>query len=80
MAIAVQKDDDGWVIGDEVERSVRELMGSDRGEAVRKRSAEVRAAAAAAWHGLGGSSLAAFSNLVGSWSGHLIIDKDSKPE
>ncbi|GFY86443.1 UDP-glucosyl transferase 88A1 [Actinidia rufa] len=31
VAIAVQMDDDGWVIGDEVERSVRELMGVGEG-------------------------------------------------
>ncbi|KAL7169030.1 hypothetical protein ACSBR2_034122 [Camellia fascicularis] len=73
VGIAIAIDDDGWVRGDEIERCLRELMGSRKGEEVRKRSEEMRVMASEAWMvggggGGGGSSLATFSNLVASWS------------
>uniref|UniRef100_A0A5B7CAI9 Putative UDP-glycosyltransferase 88B1-like n=1 Tax=Davidia involucrata TaxID=16924 RepID=A0A5B7CAI9_DAVIN len=69
LALPIQSDSDSnnslVVSGDEVERRVRELMRSP----VRQRSAEMKAMASAAWKsGPGGSSLAAFSNLVASWN------------
>ncbi|XP_059432020.1 UDP-glycosyltransferase 88B1-like [Corylus avellana] len=54
------------VSSEEVETSVRKLMELEEGKILRKRSLDMRAMARAAWTS-GGTSFAAFSNLVASW-------------
>ncbi|KAL0016215.1 hypothetical protein SO802_003284 [Lithocarpus litseifolius] len=59
MAIGVeQREDDGFVRGDEVERRVRELMESEEGRELRKRSWEMREMALAALGEFGSSTRA----------------------
>lgn len=68
MAIAVeQREGDGFVTGDELERRVRELMDSERGRELREWSSRMREEALTAW-GESGSSSIALDNLVQTWS------------
>ncbi|KAL3735813.1 hypothetical protein ACJRO7_024873 [Eucalyptus globulus] len=69
MAIGVeQRDGDGFVSGDEVERAVRELMDSERGRELREKSWGMREKAAEAL-GDSGSSTEALAKLAEIWSG-----------
>ncbi|KAK7322407.1 hypothetical protein VNO77_25786 [Canavalia gladiata] len=76
VAVAVEeREEDGFVSEEEVERKVRELMGSDE---IRERSLKMKQMALAAVQEFG-SSTAALANLVQTWSGNmtkgvLIID------
>ncbi|PQQ02119.1 UDP-glycosyltransferase 88F5 [Prunus yedoensis var. nudiflora] len=67
MAIAVeQREKDGFVFGDELERSVRELMESEKGRELRERSRTMGEMALAAWSESGSSTrnLANFVNSI----------------
>ncbi|XP_030526029.1 UDP-glycosyltransferase 88F3-like isoform X2 [Rhodamnia argentea] len=69
MAIGVeQRDGDGFVSGDEVERAVRELMESERGRELREKSWAMREEAAEAL-GDFGSSTTALAKSAQKWSG-----------
>ncbi|KAF8025518.1 hypothetical protein BT93_F2373 [Corymbia citriodora subsp. variegata] len=71
MAIGVeQRDGDGFVSGDEVERAVRELMESERGRELREKLWAMREKAAEAL-GDSGSSTAALTKLAQIWSRRL---------
>ncbi|KAF8376954.1 hypothetical protein HHK36_030325 [Tetracentron sinense] len=61
-----QSDENGLVSAGEVEKRVRELMGSEEGRALRRRSKEMRENAMAAWTEFG-SSMTAFTELAQSW-------------
>ncbi|KAI5356056.1 hypothetical protein L3X38_008951 [Prunus dulcis] len=66
MAIAVeQREEDGFVFGDELERRVRELMESEKGRELRERSPKMGEMALAAW-GESGSSTRNLVNFVNS--------------
>ncbi|KAI3431873.1 EF-hand domain-containing protein [Psidium guajava] len=68
MAIGVeQRDGDGFVSGDEVERAVRELMESERGRELREKSWAMREKAAEAL-GDSGSSATTLAELARIWS------------
>lgn len=59
MAIGVeQREDDGFVSGDEVERRVRELMESEEGRELRERIWKMREMASAALGEFGSSNRA----------------------
>ncbi|KAF8376964.1 hypothetical protein HHK36_030335 [Tetracentron sinense] len=67
MAIPMEpSNDDGFVSSAEVNNRVRELMGSEEGKALRRRSQEMRKSAMAAWSEFG-SSMTAFTELTESW-------------
>ncbi|KAL6297283.1 hypothetical protein ACE6H2_005425 [Prunus campanulata] len=51
-----QREEDGFVFGDELERSVRELMESKKGEELRERSKKMGEMALAAWSESGSST------------------------
>ncbi|KAF8025519.1 hypothetical protein BT93_F2374 [Corymbia citriodora subsp. variegata] len=71
MAIGVeQRDGDGFVSRDEVERAVRELMESERGRELREKSWAMGEKAAEAL-GDSGSSTAALAKLAQIWSHRL---------
>ncbi|XP_021826191.1 UDP-glycosyltransferase 88F5-like [Prunus avium] len=66
MAIAVeQREEDGFVFGDELERKVRELMESEKGRELRERSRKMGEMALAAW-GESGSSTGNLGNFIKS--------------
>ncbi|KAI3431876.1 EF-hand domain-containing protein [Psidium guajava] len=68
MAIGVeQRDGDGFVSGDEVERAVRELMESEQGRKLREKSWAMREKAAEAM-GDSGSSTTTLAELAQTWS------------
>lgn len=70
MKVAVgveQREGDGFVRGEEVERRVRELMESERGKEMRERSLRMREMAIAAV-GEFGSSTRALAKLVEKWN------------
>ncbi|CAB4267461.1 unnamed protein product [Prunus armeniaca] len=57
MAIAVkQREEDEFVFGDELERSIRELMESEKGKELRERSRKMGEMALAAWSESGSST------------------------
>lgn len=59
IAIAVeQREEDGFVNGDEVERRFIELMASERGREIREESLQMRELASAAWSESGTSAVA----------------------
>ncbi|KAJ4831878.1 hypothetical protein Tsubulata_036857 [Turnera subulata] len=67
MAIPVdQRDEDGFVSGDELEKRVRELMDSEKGIELREKSMKLKESALGAW-GESGSSLRALEELVKKW-------------
>ncbi|KAJ7949674.1 Glycosyltransferase [Quillaja saponaria] len=67
MSIGVeQREEDGFVSGDEVERVMRELMESENGREMRERSWNMREMALAA-RGAFGSSTKSLANLVKTW-------------
>ncbi|KAF8377013.1 hypothetical protein HHK36_030385 [Tetracentron sinense] len=61
-----QLNDSGFVSAAEVKNRVRELMDSEQGRALRRRSQEMRERAMAAWAEFG-SSTTAFTELAESW-------------
>lgn len=68
VAVAVeQREEDGFVSGEEVEKRVREVMES---EEIRERSLKLKEMALAAV-GEFGSSKTALANLVQSWTTHV---------
>ncbi|KAJ9145943.1 hypothetical protein P3X46_028270 [Hevea brasiliensis] len=67
MAIGVeQRDEDGFVRGDELERRVRELMESNKGRELREKSWKMRGRSLEAW-AESGSSTTALARLVAQW-------------
>ncbi|KAJ1416991.1 UDP-glycosyltransferase family, conserved site [Sesbania bispinosa] len=71
MKVAVgveQREGDGFVTGEEVERRVRELMESERGREMRETSLKIKEMAVSAL-GEFGSSTKALANLVQTWNG-----------
>ncbi|KAF7836399.1 UDP-glycosyltransferase 88F5-like [Senna tora] len=62
-----QRDEDGFVNGDELEKRVRELMESERGKEMRERSRKMREAAMSATSA-SGSSTKGLKRLVERWS------------
>ncbi|KAJ8629447.1 hypothetical protein MRB53_022770 [Persea americana] len=66
LALAIKEEEDGRVGADEVERMVRAVMESDEGEALRKRTVEMREKAMAATSE-GGSSRLALAELAELW-------------
>jgi len=69
VAVAVeQREGDGFVSGDEVEKRVRELMESEKGREIRERSLKFKDMAKDAL-GESGSSTKALANLVQTWNG-----------
>lgn len=69
VAVAVeQREGDGFVSGDEVEKRVRELMESENGREIRERSLKFKDMARDAL-GEFGSSTKALTNLVQTWNG-----------
>ena len=67
MAIPVeQREEDGFVSAIELEKRMRELMESDIGKELRKRSWKMRENALAAW-GPSGSSIKALTKLIELW-------------
>ncbi|KAF7836401.1 UDP-glycosyltransferase 88F5 [Senna tora] len=68
MAIGLeQRDGDGFVSGDELEKRVREVMESEKGKAMRERSWKMREMAKYA-RSASGSSTRALKNVVETWN------------
>ncbi|XP_057453829.1 UDP-glycosyltransferase 88F5-like [Lotus japonicus] len=70
MKVAVrveQREEDGFVSGEELEMRVKELMESERGREIKERSLKIRDMALAAL-GEFGSSTKALANLVQTWN------------
>ncbi|KAF5442188.1 hypothetical protein F2P56_034875 [Juglans regia] len=66
VALVVNESENGCMSGEELEKWVRELMDSEEGKEVRKRSSSMRDAATKAM-GKGGSSHNDFQKLVPLW-------------
>lgn len=67
MAIPVeQREEDGFVTGTELEKRIRELMGSKKGEELKEKSRKMRESTLSACLE-GGSSIRDLSKLVGKW-------------
>ncbi|XP_012084626.2 UDP-glycosyltransferase 88F3 [Jatropha curcas] len=67
MAIGVeQRDEDGFVTGDELAKRVSELMNSDNGRELRERSTEMKEKSVSVW-AESGSSTRALTRLVDFW-------------
>ncbi|PIM99581.1 hypothetical protein CDL12_27922 [Handroanthus impetiginosus] len=66
VALRLEEGENGFVAAEEVERSVRELMESEKGKEVRNVVQKMREEASAAVSD-GGSSVAALGKLVESW-------------
>ncbi|KAE8010265.1 hypothetical protein FH972_006650 [Carpinus fangiana] len=67
MKIAIdleQREDDGFVSGDELERRVRELMESEQGAELREKSSKMREMALAALGSASGSFTRALAKFV----------------
>ncbi|KAF8376955.1 hypothetical protein HHK36_030326 [Tetracentron sinense] len=61
-----QSDENGFVSATEIKKRVKELMDSEEGRALRRRSQEMRESAMAAWSEFG-SSMTALTELAQSW-------------
>jgi len=73
VAVAVeQREGDGFVTGEEVEKRVRELMESERGKEIRERSLKFKDMARDAF-GEFGSSTKALANLVQTWNDNKFV-------
>ncbi|KAA8533663.1 hypothetical protein F0562_031180 [Nyssa sinensis] len=76
LALPMKESEDGFVKAGEVEKRVKELMDSEEGNSVRKRTLSMKDAANAAMSCKSGSTRIALAKLVESWTlqgiGHLV--------
>uniref|UniRef100_A0A7N0RB47 Glycosyltransferase n=1 Tax=Kalanchoe fedtschenkoi TaxID=63787 RepID=A0A7N0RB47_KALFE len=68
MAIGIEEDENGFVSAGELEKKVKELMGSEKGRALRERSLRMKEMSSAALAD-SGSSTAALMKLLEVWNG-----------